>query len=65
VTTIEEALEAATSGWARLPWEVVRGEGEARLARDAVTVRCLQRSDGAVPDSDDEPDLVAFVGRSY
>jgi hypothetical protein len=25
----------------------------------------LQRADGAVPDSDDEPDLVAFVARSY
>jgi prolyl-tRNA synthetase len=30
-----------------------------------VTVRCLQRSDGTVPDADDEPDLVAIVGRSY
>jgi prolyl-tRNA synthetase len=43
----------------------VRGEGEARLARDAVTVRCLQRADGTVPAADDEPDLVAYVGRSY
>ena len=48
-----------------LPWDLVRGEGEERLAQEAVTVRCLQRADGTVPDADDEPDLVAFVGRSY
>jgi prolyl-tRNA synthetase len=65
VATVDEAAEAATTGWAKLPWDVVRGEGEARLARDAVTVRCLQRADGSVPDADDEPGLVAYVGRSY
>jgi prolyl-tRNA synthetase len=65
VATVEEALEAAATGWAKLPWDVLRGEGEARLAKDAVTVRVLQRDDGTVPDADDEPGLVAFVGRSY
>jgi prolyl-tRNA synthetase len=30
-----------------------------------MTVRCLIRADGAVPDSVDEPDLTAVVGRSY
>jgi prolyl-tRNA synthetase len=65
VSSIDEALEASATGWAKLPWDVVRGEGESRLAQDAVTVRCLQRTDGSVPDSDDEPDLVAVVGRSY
>jgi prolyl-tRNA synthetase len=28
-------------------------------------VRCLQRPDGSVPESDTESDLVAYVGRSY
>jgi prolyl-tRNA synthetase len=28
-------------------------------------VRCLVRADGGVPDSEDEPDLVAVVGRAY
>jgi prolyl-tRNA synthetase len=28
-------------------------------------VRCLVRADGGVPDSEDEPDLVALVGRAY
>ena len=28
-------------------------------------VRCLVRADGGVPDSEDEPGLVAVVGRAY
>ena len=65
VSTVDEALEAAATGWAKLPWDVLRGEGEARLAKDAVTVRVLQCDDGTVPDADDEPGLLAYVGRSY
>jgi prolyl-tRNA synthetase len=30
-----------------------------------ITVRCLMRADGGVPGSEDEPDLVAVVGRAY
>ena len=41
-----------------------RGRGRARAGR-RVTVRCLTRADGSLPDADDEPDLVAFVARSY
>src|SRR5918996_1647099 len=65
VSGLDEAAEACKVGWARLPWRVVRGEGEARLAADGVTVRCLQRRDGSLPASDDEDDLVAFVARAY
>jgi prolyl-tRNA synthetase len=65
VTSVDEALEAATTGFARLPWAAVGDAGEDRLAQSAVTVRCLQRADGGVPSSEDEPDLVAIVGRSY
>jgi prolyl-tRNA synthetase len=64
-STLDDAAEAAQAGICRVPWEVVRGDGEARLAERAVTVRCLQRADGALPASDDEADLVAFVARSY
>ncbi|MGH9137078.1 MAG: proline--tRNA ligase [Acidimicrobiales bacterium] len=64
-TTIEEAAEAAQAGFARIPWSSVGVEGEAKLARDGITVRCLQRPDGSVPDSEDEPDLVAYVARAY
>jgi prolyl-tRNA synthetase len=60
-----EALEAARDGFARVPWAALGPEGEARLAADGVTVRCLRRPDGSVPDADDEPDLVAVVARAY
>jgi prolyl-tRNA synthetase len=62
---IRVATEASRTGFARLPWRLVRGEGETRLAADGVTVRCLQRPDGSLPGSDDEDDLVAFVARAY
>ena len=39
--------------------------GVERLAADAVTVRCLITADGDVPESVDDPDLVAVVARSY
>jgi prolyl-tRNA synthetase len=30
-----------------------------------VSVRCLQRRDGSMPESDQETDLVAYVAKSY
>jgi prolyl-tRNA synthetase len=65
VATLEEAREASQTGFARVPWSVVGAEGEAQLATSAVTVRCLVRPDGSLPESDDEPDLIAVTGRSY
>ncbi|MFI7503057.1 proline--tRNA ligase [Streptomyces sp. NPDC049687] len=66
VSTIEEAVEAATAGrWARIPWAVLGEEGEARLAEHAVTVRCLVAEDGSVPDDGDAPGNVAVVARAY
>lgn len=65
VGTVVEAVEACAHGWARLPWQAVGEMGEAELARSGVTVRCLTRLDGSVPDSDTEGDLVAYVGHSY
>jgi prolyl-tRNA synthetase len=62
---LDEAAAASRNGFARLPWRLVRGEGEPRLAADGVTVRCLQRPDGSLPRSEDEDDLVAFVARAY
>ena len=64
VATLDEAVEASATGWARLPWSAVGDEGEARLAQDGVTVRLLQRADGTVPDAGDEPDLVAYTARA-
>ncbi len=65
VTSIPEAIEAASTGWARLPWSELGTEGEAELNAQGITVRCLLRADGGVPDSEGEPDLVAVVGRAY
>ncbi|WP_326560429.1 proline--tRNA ligase [Micromonospora sp. NBC_01796] len=65
VSTLAEAIEAAATGWARVPWSAVGVEGEAEANGQGVTVRCLVRADGSVPDSEDEPDLVAILARSY
>ncbi|MGY0058069.1 proline--tRNA ligase [Streptomyces sp. LZ34] len=66
VRTIEEAAEAAVAGgWARIRWADLGPEGEAALAEQAVSVRCLVAEDGSVPDDDDAPGNVAFVARAY
>jgi prolyl-tRNA synthetase len=65
VATLDEAAEAASTGWAKLPWSALGDDGEQRLAEDGVTVRCLQRPDGSVPDHEGEPELVAYCGRAY
>ncbi|HYN96163.1 MAG TPA: His/Gly/Thr/Pro-type tRNA ligase C-terminal domain-containing protein, partial [Pilimelia sp.] len=65
VATLAEAIEAAGQGWARLPWSAVGVEGEAAANAQGVTVRCLVRVDGSVPDSEEEPELTAILARSY
>ncbi len=65
VTDVEDARAAAQTGFAKIPWATLGTEGEASLARDAVTVRCIQRPDGSVPETEDEPGNVAIVARSY
>ncbi len=65
VETIDAAREAASTGFARVPWAVLGREGERSLAESGITVRCLTRPDGEVPDGDDEPDALAVVARAY
>jgi prolyl-tRNA synthetase len=65
VATPDEAVEAAASGFARIPWAVLDGDGLERLAGHGVTVRCLQTPDGDLPRSPEAPDLVALVARAY
>jgi prolyl-tRNA synthetase len=65
VSTVEEAREAASTGFARVPWRVLGERGETELARNAVTVRCLQLPDGRVPDDVDDPEVEAIVARAY
>jgi prolyl-tRNA synthetase len=64
-TTLDEIVDAAQTGFVRAPWSAVGVDGEAKLAKSAVSVRCLQRADGAVPETDDEPDLIAYCARAY
>ena len=65
VSTVEDAIAASATGWAKVPWSAVGIEGEAKANAEGVTVRCLTRADGSVPDSEDEPELVAYLGRAY
>ena len=65
VATVDEALEAARTGFARIAWSAVGDDGEDRLAAEGVTVRCLQRPDGTVPDDPAEGGLQAIVARAY
>jgi prolyl-tRNA synthetase len=62
---LADARDAATTGWARIPWDTVGSDGEAELAQGGVSVRCLRRADGSLPEADDEGGLVAVVARSY
>jgi prolyl-tRNA synthetase len=64
-TTISEAAEAAQAGVARIAWDRVGPGGERTLLDRGVSVRCLQREDGSIPESDDEAGLVAIVARAY
>jgi prolyl-tRNA synthetase len=67
VLTIEDAEEAAQSGFAVMPGAVLAaGDGEGRLNAGGITVRLLQRPDGSLPGpNDDLTELDAVVGRAY
>ncbi|GAA2744712.1 proline--tRNA ligase [Terrabacter aerolatus] len=65
VATLEDAAEAARTGWATIPWTTLGREGEATLAQSAVTVRCLTMPDGSVPGSESDDGVLAVVGRAY
>ena len=65
VSSVVEAIEAASTGFARLPLAELGEGGEAALAQQGVTVRCLQTPDGALPERRDAADVEAVVGRAY
>jgi prolyl-tRNA synthetase len=60
----EEAIKAAQDGFARVPWESVR-EAETELNQAGLSVRCLQRPDGTLPESSSEEGLLATVAKAY
>jgi prolyl-tRNA synthetase len=65
-TTLDEAIEAANTGFATLPGALVDTEGEDTLNASGVSVRCLRRPDGSLPEPTDQlADLIAVVARSY
>jgi prolyl-tRNA synthetase len=64
-TTLDQARDVAQTGVARLPWEMVGASGERDLATSGLTVRCLQNSDGSLPESDHDAGVVAYVARAY
>jgi prolyl-tRNA synthetase len=63
-TTLDQVREVAQAGVARVPWKAVGASGEDSLAASGLTVRCLQKSDGTLPDTD-EADTLAYVARAY
>jgi prolyl-tRNA synthetase len=64
--TLGEAVEAGSSGFARVPVAALGADGEDQLAQHALSVRCLQRPDGSLAaQGDPEDGLIAVVGRSY
>jgi prolyl-tRNA synthetase len=65
VEDVEEALEAAQTGFVRIPWRRVDAAAIQRLGSSAVTVRCLQTPDGDLPDGTGDDELVAVCARSY
>ncbi len=65
VQTLDDAIEAAGEGFARIEWAACGLEGERRANAAGVTVRCLMRADGSIPDTVDEDDLVSVLARAY
>ncbi len=65
VADVDAALEVGREGVGRIEWARLGTEGERRLLDEGVSVRCIQRPDGTVPASEDEPDLLAIVARAY
>ena len=65
VASIDEAIDVAQTGFARIEWAKVGTEGEARLAASSITVRCLVGADHDVATAEDAPGNIAYVARAY
>jgi prolyl-tRNA synthetase len=68
VSTVDEAEEAARSGFAAIALRALGADGETRLNNAGVSVRVVTRPDGTLPGPDEDgPDaeLVAVVARAY
>jgi prolyl-tRNA synthetase len=65
VTTVAAAIDAAQEGFAIVPWAALGDSGEAELAADGVTVRCLLGADGGLALDEDDAGLLAVVAKAY
>lgn len=65
VQTVQAAREMAGRGFARIPWRTLGVDGEERLARGGVSVRCLIREDGEPVDEPDHDGVEALLARAY
>jgi prolyl-tRNA synthetase len=65
VESLPEAVAAAQRGFAIIPWSAVGEAGEAELASEGVTVRCLQQPDGTLATDEHHPELLAVLARAY
>jgi prolyl-tRNA synthetase len=68
VSSVDEAEEAARTGFAIVPLSALGSEGETRLNAAGASVRLVMRPDGTLPEAgEDGPgaDLVAVVARAY
>ena len=63
--TLEQAKELAGDGFVRIPWRACAEEGEQRLAKAGISVRCLVRRDGQPVDDPNDDDVDALLARAY
>jgi prolyl-tRNA synthetase len=61
----DEAIEPAGSGFAMLPWQLCGEQGEERLAREGISIRCLISEDQRSVDDPDADGVVAVLARAY
>jgi prolyl-tRNA synthetase len=66
VSSIADAIVAAQTGFASMPGALADAAGEDEINANSLSVRCLRRPDGSLPEpSDNVADLVAIVARAY
>ena len=65
VETLKDAKDAASEGFARIPWRACGCDGEEQLAQDGISVRCLVREDGEPVEDSEADDVHALLARAY
>jgi prolyl-tRNA synthetase len=65
VASVVDAIDVAQTGFAKLSWDLVGPSEEAELNNEALSIRCLMRADGSIPESELENDLLCVVAKAY